>query len=78
MLAYVCVANVYDVHANLCVAISTYEHLHTYKRTIHQLLRRAKGIEDVTLIVSYDGVYKEVAEAIASIDFCRVSGKYEC
>ena len=44
----------------------------SYLRVTLELLRKARGIGNVTLVVSHDGLYAEVAEEIDNIDFCRV------
>ena len=38
-----------------------------------ELLREVDDIEEVTLIVSQDGLFPEVSQLIDQIDFCRVS-----
>ena len=44
-----------------------------YLKVSLDLLKQVEGIEDVTLIVSYDGLFPEVSALIDQVDFCRVS-----
>ena len=45
-----------------------------YLKQLFESLRRAKGIENVLLVISHDYYYDDMNTVVESVDFCRVSG----
>lgn len=44
-----------------------------YLKQLFESLRRAKGIENVLLVISHDYYYDDMNTVVESVDFCRVS-----